>query len=83
MASMSVSLSDKMRDYIRSRVEAGDYNNESEYIRDLIRHDQERQEKDAALLQMLREAEKSGVSSRRLPEIMEDVKGRLKKDGRL
>jgi antitoxin ParD1/3/4 len=83
MPSMSVSLSDKMRGFIKSRVEGGDYHNESEYIRDLVRRDQERLRDEDALLAELREASASGVSDRTLPDIMRDVKARLKADGRL
>ena len=83
MPSMSVSLSDKMRGFIKSRVEGGDYHNESEYIRDLVRRDQERLKDEEALLAELREASASGVSDRTLPDIMREVKERLKADGRL
>jgi len=41
MASMSISLSDTMRQFVKSRVKSGDYHNESEYIRDLVRRDQD------------------------------------------
>ena len=83
MPSMSVSLSDKMRGFIKSRVEGGDYHNESEYIRDLVRRDQERLKDEDALEAELDAAEASGVSDRTLPDIMRAVKERLKADGRL
>lgn len=83
MPSMSVSLSDKMRGFIKSRVESGDYHNESEYIRDLVRRDQERLKDEDALIAELDAAEASGVSDRTIPDIMRDVKERLKADGRL
>ncbi len=83
MASMSVSLSDKMRGFIKSRVEGGDYHNESEYIRDLVRRDQERLKDEDTLEAELDAAEASGVSDRTLPDIMRAVKERLKADGRL
>ncbi len=83
MSSMSVSLSDKMRGFIKSRVESGDYHNESEYIRDLVRRDQDRLKNDDALEAVLAEAEQSGVSDRTLPDIMREVKARLKADGGL
>jgi antitoxin ParD1/3/4 len=79
MASMSISLSDRMRDFIRGRVRSGEYHNESEYIRDLVRRDEERLRSDELLLHDLRAAEKTGVSARRLPDIAQAVKRRLKK----
>ena len=83
MSSMSVSMSEKMRGFIKARVEGGDYHNESEYIRDLVRRDQERLGSEEALLAHLRQASSSGVSDQTLPDIMREVKQRLKADGRL
>jgi antitoxin ParD1/3/4 len=40
---MSFALPESMRDYIDARVAAGNYGNTSEYIRDLVRRDQEEQ----------------------------------------
>lgn len=79
MASMSVSLSERMRKHIRARVKSGAYNNESEYIRDLVRRDEERLRSDELLLRDLRAAEKTGLSARRLPDIARAVKRRMKK----
>ncbi len=83
MASMSVSLSDQMRGFIKSRVEGGDYHNESEYIRDLVRRDQERLKAEDELYADLQLALASGVSDKQIPDIVADVKQRLKADGRL
>jgi antitoxin ParD1/3/4 len=80
---MSVSLSDKMRGFIKSRVEGGDYHNESEYIRDLVRRDQERLANEDALEQALLAAEASGFVRTSAAEIKAAVKQRLKADGRL
>lgn len=38
---MSFALPESMRDYIDERVRSGQYGNTSEYLRDLIRKDQE------------------------------------------
>ncbi len=72
-----------MRGFIKSRVDSGDYHNESEYIRDLVRRDREKLSEEQELLSLLRQSEQSGVSGRNVPELMENVKERLKKDGRL
>ena len=42
---MSFALPESMRAYIDARVSAGSYGNTSEYIRDLVRRDQEEQAK--------------------------------------
>lgn len=42
---MSFALPESMREYIDTRVAAGHYGNTSEYIRDLVRRDQQEQAK--------------------------------------
>ncbi|WP_407051634.1 type II toxin-antitoxin system ParD family antitoxin [Methyloraptor flagellatus] len=41
MATMNVSLPDPMRDWVQSRIDSGRYASVSDYVRDLIRKDQE------------------------------------------
>jgi antitoxin ParD1/3/4 len=55
---MSFALPDAMREYIDARVASGQYGNTSEYIRDLIRKDQE-----AQALQRLRDLIEEGLAS--------------------
>ena len=83
MSSMSVSISDQLRGFIKSRVESGDYHNESEYIRDLIRKDREKLSEEQQLLNLLRQSEQSGISTHNVPDLMQNVKERLKQDGKL
>ena len=40
MASMNISVPDSMRDWVQSRIESGEYASVSDYVRDLIRRDQ-------------------------------------------
>jgi putative addiction module CopG family antidote len=42
MATMNISLPDKLKSFVDGRVERDGYGTASEYIRELIRHDQER-----------------------------------------
>ena len=74
MATMNVSLPDTLRDWVEEQVKGGKYANTSDYIRDLIRHDQDRQDKRRALIEALIEGENSGVSTRSVPEILEDIR---------
>jgi antitoxin ParD1/3/4 len=55
---MSFALPEAMRTYIDQRVGAGNYGNTSEYIRDLVRRDQEEQGK-----QRLRDLIEQGLAS--------------------
>jgi antitoxin ParD1/3/4 len=41
MASMNVSVPDPMREWVQNRIESGKYASVSDYVRDLIRHDQQ------------------------------------------
>lgn len=40
MATMNISLPDPMRDYVQNRIDSGQYASVSDYVRDLIRRDQ-------------------------------------------
>jgi antitoxin ParD1/3/4 len=55
---MSFALPESMREYIDNRVAEGKYGNTSEYIRDLVRRDQEEQAK-----KRLRDLVEEGLSS--------------------
>ena len=41
MATMNISVPDLMRDYVQRRIDSGRYASVSDYVRDLIRKDQE------------------------------------------
>ena len=60
MATMNVSLPDPMKAWVERQAESGRYGNASDYIRDLIRKDQERQEAKAALQAAISEGAESG-----------------------
>ena len=57
MATMNVSLPDAMKDWVDERVQSGQYGNASEYVRALIRMDQDDAEKRRVLIEMLEESE--------------------------
>jgi len=44
MATLNISLPDKLREYINLRVGSGEFQSASDYLRDLIRHDKEQLE---------------------------------------
>jgi len=60
MATMNVSLPDLMKDWVEAQARSGRYANASDYVRDLIRRDQERTEKSAALQALITEGLESG-----------------------
>ncbi len=79
----TITLTDKQDAWIKAQIAKGDFTNDSEYIRDLVRREQERNAKFQALQQAIQEGLDSGVSDRTVPEIMEEVEARLHADGRL
>jgi antitoxin ParD1/3/4 len=70
MATMNVSLPDAMKAWVEGQTETGRYSNASDYVRDLIRRDQERADKIAALQQLVDEAEESGASQNSMSDIL-------------
>jgi antitoxin ParD1/3/4 len=78
MASMNVSVPDPMRDWVQTRIESGQYASVSDYVRDLIRRDQAQTDERQALVAALLEGERSGVSKRRVPDILAALKADLR-----
>ena len=64
MATMNVSLPDPMKEWVEAQAETGRYANASDYVRDLIRRDQERSDKIAAMQRFVDDGLKSGVGKR-------------------
>jgi antitoxin ParD1/3/4 len=60
----TITLTDQQDDWIKAQVEGGDYTNDSEYIRDLIRREQERGVEVELIRSALIEGEKSGKPKR-------------------
>ncbi len=63
MATMNVSLPDPMKEWVEAQTETGRYANSSDYVRDLIRRDQERNDKIAAMQRFVDEGLESGIGS--------------------
>jgi antitoxin ParD1/3/4 len=62
MATMNVSLPDTLKAWVEAQAESGLYANASDYVRDLIRRDQERANKLDALQRLISEGLESGES---------------------
>ena len=83
MATMNVSLPDQMKAWVEEQTRDGRYSNASDYVRDLIRRDQERKQAIAELQAMVDEALASGVSERGFPEILTAARSEAKQKGLL
>jgi len=76
MATMNVSIPDQMRKWVENQIKSGIYSNASDYVRDLIRRDQEAKDKRENLIRALESGASSGVSKRTLNDIWKEVKTR-------
>ena len=71
----TITLSDAQDAWIKAQIARGDFTNDSEYIRDLVRRDQEGQAKLSDLRSAIAEGLESGVSERSLDQIWADGEG--------
>lgn len=71
MATMNISLPDEMKEWVEQQVATGQYGNASDYIRDIIRRDQEAI---AQLQAMIDEGLNSGISNMSLDEIFAEAR---------
>ena len=79
----TITVTEQQDQWIKSQIVAGDFTNDSEYIRDLIRRDQDQNEEFHALKVAIQEGLDSGVSEKTIPQIMTEVEARLRANGRL
>jgi antitoxin ParD1/3/4 len=76
MATMNVSLPDQMKEWVEAQAENGRYSNASDYVRDLIRRDQVKTEKIAAMQAMVTKSIASGYSELSPDEIFAKIRSR-------
>ena len=74
MATMNVSLPAAMKEWVENQTQTGRYGNVSDYVRDLIRRDQERADKIAARQRLIDEGRASVVSEEGLDEILVEAR---------
>ena len=79
----TITFTKKQDDWIKLQIERGDFTNDSEYIRDLIRRDQAQRQKQLELEQAIQEGIDSGVSGKSVFDVMNEVEKRMRADGRL
>jgi len=71
MATMNVSLPETMKSWVESNARSGRYSNSSDYVRDLIRRDQDR----AALIANMQEKVTEGINSGAGNYSMDELRG--------
>lgn len=77
MATMNISLPDQMREWVEAQAKSGRYGNASDYMRDLIRHDQEREMKIAHMQKLVDEARAGGLSKLSFTEMKAEARRRF------
>jgi antitoxin ParD1/3/4 len=76
MATMNVSLPAQMKTWVEEQAAGGRYGNASDYVRDLIRRDQERQQKLAEFQHMIDEGLHSGIDTRTMRQLLVEARRR-------
>jgi antitoxin ParD1/3/4 len=71
MTRLNLAIPVGMQDWIEERVRSGAYSDASDYVRDLIRRDQQVQDQ---LIAALEEGERSGLSPRSVDEVIADAR---------
>ena len=74
MATMNISLPDPMKRWVEEQIKSGHYSNASDYVRDLIRKDQDYKDQRETLLAALVAGEENGEFKGTLEEIWQGVK---------
>ena len=78
MAQMNVSIPDALKGWAEARVAEGRYSSTSDYVRDLVRRDQENEEARRRLIAAIDEGLESGVSDRDAFEYLEELRAGLR-----
>lgn len=73
----TITVTDQQEAWIKSRIADGDFTNDSELMRDLIRKEQERSDKITHLQKLITEGLESGTSERTVDEIWEAARSRV------
>jgi antitoxin ParD1/3/4 len=74
----TITLTEQQDQWIKAQIAAGEYTNDSEYIRDLVRRDQEQNAKFKALKQAIQEGLDSGISDKTVSDIWEEAEKRYR-----
>ncbi|MBR0553071.1 type II toxin-antitoxin system ParD family antitoxin [Sphingomonadaceae bacterium LXI357] len=81
MAQMNVSIPDQLKGWVESRVAEGRYSSTSDYVRDLVRRDQEAEEARRRLQAAIDEGRASGVSERDPFEYLDELRAGVREQG--
>jgi len=76
MAQMNISIPEALKSWAEARVAEGRYSSTSDYVRDLVRRDQESEEARRRLQAAVDEGRNSGISQRTIEDIIADSRNK-------
>lgn len=76
----TITLTEQQDQWIKAQIAIGQFTNDSEYIRDLVRRDLERNVEIHAIREKLIRAEQGGISKRTPEQIRTEAKQKLKEN---
>jgi antitoxin ParD1/3/4 len=79
----TVTFTDQQDKWIKTQIASGEFTNDSEYLRSLVRHDQAKNSKFISLKAAINKGIDSGISESSIPDIMKEVEERMRKGGRI
>jgi len=87
MVKKSISVTDHQDNWIKAQITTGNFGNESEVVRELIRERQTKEQETPAQIEAIRakliQAEQSGFTEQSAEEILKEIKDGLRKNGEL
>lgn len=79
MATMNASLPDPIKQWVEEQAQTGRFSNASDYVRDLIRRDQERADKMRELQHLISEGMDSGASPHSMNDLLKIARSKAAK----
>ncbi len=83
MVRKTYSITETLDQYVGQRIKSGEYATDSEYVRELIRRDQEENREIAYIRSKLLKAEQSGFINQSKEEMLEEFKAEMRVNGEL
>ena len=79
----TVTFTEQQDNWIKAQIKSGEFTNDSEYLRSLVRNEQSKNAKYLNLKAAIHKGLDSGISEYTIPEIMKAVEDRMTRDGKL
>jgi antitoxin ParD1/3/4 len=83
MVKKTYSITETLNQYVGLRIKSGEYATDSEYVRELIRRDQQENKEISYIRSKLIKAEKSGFTDQNKEDMLKEFKAELITNGEL